>query len=259
MPVPPISGPIPGMQATALDIIKGAMRAVNILSAGRNPTSDEAADYLSILNQMIDAWHTERLMIYTINRLGPYNLVIGQQTLKVGLGLGTDIAIPRPPRIDLITILWLGNPQQPDEIGLDMLNESGWASIPVKNIPGPLPQKVWDDGGFPLRTLSYWPIPTIAIQTFFYGWGLLTQFQNLSTQYTFPPGYLEAMRFNLAVRLDNAELSPQVVALANEGKAKIKSFNSPILTLRVDDGLLSPRGADYNWLSDTPVIRGRQF
>jgi hypothetical protein len=247
------------MQASALDIIKGAMRAVNILSAGRNPTADETSDYLAILNQMLDGWNAERLMIFTVQRLGPFDLTPGQQFYKVGLGPGADISISRPPRIELITILWLGNPVQPAELGLDMLDEQGWASIPVKNIPGPLPQKVWDDGGFPQRTLAYWPIPTIDIQTVFYGWGALTQFPDQATQLVFPPGYLEALRFNLAMRLDNAEITPLVAKMADESKARIKGFNTPILTLQADTYLLDPKSAAYNWLSDTPVIRGRQF
>jgi hypothetical protein len=257
MPLPPITSPTPGMQASGLDIIKGAMRAVNILSSGRNPTSAEAKDYLETLNQFLDACNAERLMIFTIPRLGPFNLTLGQQTYTVGPG--GNINIPRPPRIELITILWLGNPQQPAEIGLDMLDSTGWASIPVKNLGAALPQKVWDDGGFPFRTLNYWPYPTTAIQTVFYPWQALNFFPNLSQQLTFPPGYLEFLRWNLAIRLDNAQITPQVVQLAAESKARIKSFNSPILTLQVDSALLDPKSAAYNWISDQPIVRGRTF
>ncbi len=247
------------MSASGLDIIKGAMRAVNILSAGTGevPSASEEQDYLAILNQFLDACNAERLMIFTIQRLGPFNLTLNQQAYTVGTG--GNINIPRPPRIDLITILWLGNPQQPTELGLDMLDAAGWASIPVKNLPSPLPEKVWDDGGFPLRTLNYWPIPSQTIQTVFYAWTALSFFPNLSTQMTFPPGYLEFLRYNLAVRLDNAEITPQVQKLADESKARIKSFNSPILTLQVDSALLDPKQGAYNWLSDQPIVRGRTY
>ena len=258
MPLPPPVMPIPGSTASGLDIIKGAMRAVNILSSGRNPTSDEASDYLAILNQFLDACNAERLMIFTIPRLGPYNLNPGQQAYTVGPG--GYINIPRPPRIELITILWLGNPQQPSEIPLDMLDYAGWASIPTKNIGSPLPEKVWDDLGSPLRTLSFWPYPNgSSVQAVLYPWAALTQFPNLSTQLSFPPGYLEFLRYNLAVRLDNAQITPQVQALATESKARIKSFNSPILTVQVDPDLLDQRAIQYNWLTDLPMVRGRQF
>lgn len=245
------------MQASGLDIIKGAMRAVNILSSGRNPTSEEASDYVAILNQFLDACNAERLMIFTINRLGPYDLTQGQQAYTVGPG--GDINIPRPPRIELITILWLGNPQQPAEIPLDMLDERGWAGIPVKNIGAALPNKVWDDGNFPLRTLSYWPYPTVQVQTVLYSWQALQLFPDLNTKLIFPPGYLEFLRFNLAIRLDNAQITPQVMKLADDSKARIKGFNTPSLVLRVDSELLDKRACAYNWISDEPVIRGRQF
>jgi hypothetical protein len=246
------------MTACGLDIIKGAMRAVNILSAGRTPTSTEAEDYIAILNQFLDACNAERLMIYTIPRLGPFSLTPGQQAYTVGPG--GYINIPRPPRIELITILWLGNPQQPSEIPLDMLDEAGWASLPVKNIGSPLPEKVWDDLGFPLRTLSYWPYPNgQTIQTVLYPWQSLSFFPDLITQMSFPPGYLEFLRYNLAIRLDNAEITPQVERLAMESKARIKSFNTPILTLQVDGDLVSTRAIEYDWLTDLPIVRGRQF
>jgi hypothetical protein len=245
------------MSACGLDIIKGAMRAANILSSGRNPTADESNDYIAILNQFLDACNAERLMIFTIQRQGPFNLTLGQQTYKVGLG--GDINIPRPPRIDLITILWLGNPQQPAEIGLDMLDEKGWAAIPTKNLGAALPQKVWDDLGFPFRTLSFWPYPTVAVQAVLYSWAALTLFPDLNTQLTFPPGYLEFLRYNLAIRLDNAQITPQVERLAAESKARIKSFNTPILTLEADALMLDPKNAAYNWIADVPVSRGRSF
>lgn len=245
------------MSASGLDIVKGAMRAVNILSSGRNPTAAESEDYVEILNQFIDACNAERLLIYTINRLGPFDLTIGKQFYTVGTG--GDINIPRPPRIESMSIINLNNNVQPVELPIDMLDEMAWQSIPVKNIPGPLPDKVWDDGGFPMRTLGYWTIPSVPVQTVIYGWGALTQFPNLNTKQAFPPGYLEFMRYNLAIRLDNAEITPQVMTLAMESKARIKSFNAPIITLQCDDALMlsGDNSTVYNWLADVPIYRGR--
>jgi hypothetical protein len=259
VPVPPVILPIPGLQASGLDIIRGAMRAVTILGSGanENPTAAEAEDYLAILNQFLDSCNAERLMIFTIQRLGPFNLVQGQQAYTVGVG--GNINIPRPPRIEIITIIYLNNPATPAEIGLDMLDDNDWAAIPVKNLGGPLPQKVWNDLAFPYMTLNYWPYPTVEVQTVFYAWQALQFFPDLKTKLTFPPGYLEFLRWNLAIRLDNAEISPQVQGLAAESKARIKAFNAPILQVTPDTALLDPRAAAYNWLSDTPVIRGRNF
>jgi hypothetical protein len=256
MPLPPPTPVVPGLQASGLDIIKGAMRAVNILSAGRQPTADESADYLAILNQFLDSCNAERLMVFTIPRQ-VFNLTLGQQAYRVGTG--GDFNIPRPARIEMITVLWFGNPAQPAEIGLDMLDEKGWASIPVKNLGAALPQKVWDDLGFPFRTLNFWPFPTVQIQAVLYTWQALTFFPNLATQLTFPPGYLEFLRWNLALRLDNAQITPQVVQLAAESKARIKGFNQPILTLNTDAALLDPKSGAYSWLSDQPIVRGRTF
>jgi hypothetical protein len=92
-----------------------------------------------------------------------------------------------------------------------------------------------------------------------YPWAALTQFPNLSTQLSFPPGYLEFLRYNLAIRLDNAQITPQVQQLANDSKLRIKSFNSPTITVQPDPLLLDKDGVAYSWLTDLPVVRGRQF
>lgn len=232
------------------------MRAGNILSAGENPTAGEAQDYMELLNQLLDASNAERNMIFTVNRYGPFDLTPGKQSYT--LGTGQDIDMPRPPRIEAISIINLNNNTQPVELPLDILDEIGWRDIPVKNIGGPLPDKVWDDGGFPFRTLSYWTFPTVAVQTVIYAWSMLQFFPDQATKLTFPPAYLEFLRWNLTLRLDNAKITPQVVALAAESKARIKSFNQPILTLRPDpDAMMISGGSgiEYNWISDTPIYR----
>src|ERR1700685_960732 len=121
MPVPPIEEPVPGLQPSGRDIIQGERRAENILGsgAGENPTAQEAEDYLAILNQFLDSCNAERLMIFTIQRLGPFNLVQNQQAYTVGIG--GNINIPRPPRIEIITIIYLNNPATPAEIGSDRM------------------------------------------------------------------------------------------------------------------------------------------
>src|SRR5271154_5020111 len=120
----PVTGIESGLGAfTALDLIKSAMRVLNVLASGEEPSGAEAADGLGILNQMLDSWQIERLMIFTIQRVvndingNPFNLVSGQQVYKVGLG--GDFNIPRPPRIARIGIISLNNTQQPLELPLE--------------------------------------------------------------------------------------------------------------------------------------------
>lgn len=245
------------MAKSGLDIIKSSLRLINAIAPGESVPSDEAQDALSVLNDMLDAWNAERLMIFTIT-IAEYPLVVGQQTYTLGPGGNFDAA--RPTRIDSVSIVNLQNPNQPLELKIQYLTDAEWQNIPVKNIPTTVPLKVYDDGAFPLRNLSYWGIPTVNINTRIYSWTALTQFPDLRTGLTFPPGYYEALRYNLALRLApewGESADPQVVGLAAESKARIKSVNITPIDLRCDNALTSNNGGAYDWRSDSFIGTNR--
>jgi len=109
-------------------------------------------------------------------------------------------------------------------------------------------------------TLNFWCIPSVVVDIALYAWQMLTFFPDITSPFTFPPAYLDAIRYNLAVRLAPEfgveQLSPVVGALAVESKAKIKNFNSPIKDMRCDPGLINPKSLYYNWISDEPAGTG---
>lgn len=242
---------------SSLDIIKSSLRLIGAIAPGEPAPADEAQDALMVLNQMIDAWNSERLMIFTIT-IAEYPLIPGQQDYTLGPGGNFNAA--RPTTINSVSIVVLSNPAQPLELEMEYLTDQQWQDIPVKNIPTTVPLKVYDDGGYPLRTLSYWGIPTVAINTRIYSWTALTEFPDLTTKVTFPPGYYEALRYNLALRLApewGQSVDPQVVAMAIESKARIKSINITPVDLRCDNALTSDNGGAWDWRSDSYIGTNR--
>jgi hypothetical protein len=242
---------------SALDIIKSSLRLIGAIAPGEPAPADEAQDALMVLNQMIDAWNSERLMIFTVT-IAEYPLTVGQQTYTLGPGGNFNAA--RPPYISSVSIVVLSNPNQPLELEIDYLTDKEWQNIPVKNIPTTVPLKVYDDGAYPLRNLSFWGIPTVAINTRIYSWTALSEFPNLTTKVTFPPGYYEALRYNLALRLApewGESVDPQVSAMAAESKGRIKSLNITPIDLRCDNALTSNNGGAYDWRSDSFIGTNR--
>lgn len=238
------------------DLIASSLRLIGVLASGETPSGPESADALVIAQQMIDAWQAERMMIFTIT-ISEFPLVPGQQTYT--LGAGGNFNIPRPARIERMSIVNLNNPAQPLELPLEMLTEQQWQEIiPVKLIQSTLPQRVYDDGAFPLRNLNYWCIPTVPVNTRIYGWTAINTFPDLVTDVTFPPAYLKAIRYNLAVDLApefGREVPPAVAAQAIQTKAIIKSLNSPQPLMYADPAVVNPRGRVYNWITDLPAGR----
>ena len=54
--------------ASAGDIINGALRLIGMLAEGETPSAETSADALFAMNQMIDSWNLEKLMIYNTDR-----------------------------------------------------------------------------------------------------------------------------------------------------------------------------------------------
>lgn len=260
MPIPvPTPGP-PGLTVTSMQIIQTALREIGVLASGETPSAAEGNDALAILNQMVDSWNAQRLLIFTIQRQ-VFPLVTGQQTYT--MGAGGNFNVPRPPKIERMGVIVTNNPIQPLELPLDYLTSAQWAAIPVKNIQSSLPQQVWDDEQFPLRNLNYWPVPvptTGPIQTAIYTWTAVSTFNDLgATQFSFPPGYLRALTSNLAIELAPGfgvqNISESLATKATDSKAVIEIMNAPLVDLRCDPALVYSEKSLYNWISDTPVRR----
>lgn len=240
---------------TALDVICSSLRLINVLASGEVPDGAVANDSLFVLNQMIDSWNAERLMIYNIPRL-IFSLVPGKQNYTVGDG--GDFDIPRPSKIDGMGIISLNNPNQPLELPMEMMNLQEWQTLPVKNISSTLPLYVYDDAGFPFRTLSFWVIPTVAVQVAMYPWASLGAPATLTSRLAYPPGYAMAFRYNLALLLAAeftgvpAQVLQTIAQIAVQSKAVVKAANIPTLYLQCDPAITG-NGGYYDWRSDTIV------
>lgn len=240
MPVlPPGVQDFPGLHPTALDIIKSAMRLIGAIDPGEEPEGPEAQDALEILNQMVDSWNIERLMIYGLE-MNEFPLVVGQQTYT--LGTNGDFDMPRPTRIEAMGLVNINsNPAMPMEIPMYMLSLDDWEQIPVKSIASTYPLYVYDDGSIPFRNLNFWIVPTIVSNVRIYSWVNLSQFTDLTTPLDFPPGYIKAIRYCLAVDLApewGLPVPDAVAAQAILERAKIKSFNIEPSVLELSDDLI---------------------
>jgi hypothetical protein len=219
------------------------------MASGETTPLAMANESLAVLNDMIDGWNAERQAIFT-TRSDDFPYVLGKQSYT--LGTGGDFNIPRPARIDAMSTILLNNPANPVEVPMAMYSVEDWQTqVPVKVVDGSIPLICYDDGGFPLRTLNFWPIPNEQPNAVrIYSWQALTQPAALDSVIAFPPGYAEAFRYNLAVRLSAefaSPLTPTVATIAIGSLARIKTMNAPDLSLRSD---LVPDPAEWNYKAD---------
>lgn len=248
MPVPVPPAPQNVVTITAYGLIKGALRLIGASTADEEVPIEEAGDGLNTLNQMLDAWNADRLMVYTISSQD-FPFVVGKQAYT--LGSGGDFDMTRPVRISGMSSILLANPDNRIEVPITMYNTRDWQlKMPVKQVDGSFPQICYDDGSFPLRVLNFWPIPQQQNDVRIYSWQPLLLLDSLKTNITLPQAYARALRFNLAIDLApeyDKEPSATVVARAKESLSLIRTINQPEMELRSDLIATEP---GYNYKAD---------
>lgn len=79
--------------ATALDIIKGALRRINSYQTGETIAAPDQKDCLESLNDLLDSWSTDKLHIFGSNE-NIFNWQAGKNQYRIGNPACTDIGEP---------------------------------------------------------------------------------------------------------------------------------------------------------------------
>lgn len=239
---------------TLRDLVRSSFRCIGVLREGQGPNSDDITDSLVVLNAMISSWSIDRLNIFDIQS-NAYSLAPNQQTYQIGPG-APDFNAPRPARIDRAAVVYVPNGGYSPELPLDMLSLREWEDIRIKNITSPIPTAIYNDNAFPNANLNLWPIPTDALPLILYTWQALTgnfAVSGLDTALSFPPGYEDAIRYNLAVRLApewQKELREDVIESARASKMYIQSLNAPAPVLLCDPAIAGNKpGGGWSYLT----------
>lgn len=218
---------------TALDIIYGALRILQVLSPDVSLTDNEANDALDALNLMLDGWSNEALMLTHITS-ETFALTINQGSYTIGAG--GDFNAVRPMDVEKSTFLVNGL-----DYPLTMLTYDDWAEIRLKSLKSTFPQFMYIDQTYPLSTIYVYPVPNSAVSLTLYSRKEFTNFANLNTVLSFPPGYARAMKFCLAVEIApeyQTTAGADVLNMAISAKAGIKRTNNRKITSQVDPALI---------------------
>ncbi len=215
---------------TATGIIYQALRLLAQLGPGQGASPEQNADGLVALNDMIASWSTERLNIFTTG-VAAYSLTTTVQNYLIGTGQTLNGA--RPIKIAEAGILSPGaNNGVVIRTPLKILSDAGWDAIMVKSATSQVPEKLYYDYAFPFGNIKLWPVPVFSatLQLELTTWIALTLFPDLVTDETFPPGYEDAIRLNLALRISSqypgAAVTQQLLQNAAEAKAGIRALNA---------------------------------
>lgn len=217
-------------------IIKRALRILGAHSTGETPENSVMADCLEAFNQMVDGWNAESIMLFEQLR-NTYTLTGGLNPHTIGPGGVLDA--PRPIQIQRGTAYILTSSGV--EVELDVCPVERYANVPLKSISS-RPYLLWYETSETLGNIYLYPLPDQAYTLILYTDQPLQQ-STTQSRIALPPGYADALVWNLAVAIapeygkaGKDELK-DIAALAVKAKALVKSSNVTTPDMRCDDAM----------------------
>jgi hypothetical protein len=237
---------------TGRTIVTGALKLLAVVGAGETPSSEDINDGLVRLNEMIDSWGTERLLVPSLTR----NVYSLNTASSYTIGAGGDFNQAWPHHLDHVGVI-VNTSGFDMEFPLSALTDAQYARLPWKAQTNAWPTSFYYDHayGSGLGTITLWPVPdgTQTVSLVIYSQAVLSQYPSIATAYAYPAGYAKALRYNLALELApeyERQPSPLVMREAAMSKALIKRANVRITDLSLGLAFGATR-SPYNIFTDS--------
>jgi hypothetical protein len=234
------------MAATVRDLINGAARLLGVLATGETLAASEQQEAFYALNDMIDTWSNENLLIYS-KVIETFPLIGGQGLYTMGSGGNFNTA--RAQKIENATIQVTG-PNPAIEVPMKIITLSEWSETALKSTSSSIPMWLYRDGAYPLDNLNFWPVPTLAYNVVLYSWKQLAEFVTVNDSVLLPPGYKKLIRYGLAIEMApefGKQLDPTVATQFENTKEAIKRMNVTDHLMKTDAAIMGPKSG-FNWL-----------
>lgn len=205
------------MTTKVLDIINAAGRLIGVIRKGEAFTADEANDGLSALNSMLSSWSNESLHIYA-RTWENFPLSGGIDTYTIGTGQTFNTV--RPIYI-VNAYVRNGGVDYP----LQAITDEQYQDIQFKSIQSTWPLYYNYDNGYPVAKLRFYWVPSTDSTFYMLSEKQLNTFNAVTDTYDMPPGWEEALRYNLAIRMApefGVRPDPLVLRNADDAKMNIK-------------------------------------
>ena len=228
------------LTSTTAELINGSLRLIGVLAEGESASADTSNDALTALRQMVDSWNTESLMIFNTQ---DQTFDWPASTRIRTLGPTGDFIGNRPVIMDDST--YFRDPGTNVSYPIQIISQQQYDGIAVKTVTSTYPQVMWINMEYPNISMAIYPVPTRVLEWHFISFEELTNPVTLADTLAFPPGYLRAFRYNLAMEFApefGVEPSAQVQRIAMVSKRNLKRINAPIDVMAMPYSLMDTRG-----------------
>ena len=204
---------------TVLDLIKASLRVLGILAAGETPDAQQSTDARQALNLMLGEWDNDGFL--TLREQQNFSVSSGTASYSIGDGETWDGNKPLK-----ILVAYLRDSDGYDH-PLTIINEKEYMEIYDKDSEG-RPTRLFYQPAETTGTVYLYPEPDDAYTIYLLNHKEFTEYTALTTTISLPSGYLNALKFNLAVEIApeyEREPSQWVISQATKKLAAIKSTN----------------------------------
>jgi hypothetical protein len=186
--------------STALDLIKIALRKLDVTQFNQTPDADEGLIGLSALNLMLDQWTNEKLMIFAWKN-ETFDLTPTKGEYTIG-PTGADLTTTRPMYIERAFVRFnYGTQSYVQDFQLEIIPNSKYQELYLKSLTTTYPAYLYYNPTYPNGTIELYPLPSSACKLGLSSTLQLTKFDKLTDEVDLPPGYESAIAFNLAVEI----------------------------------------------------------
>lgn len=219
---------------TGLELIKAAFRLAGVYEVGEAPTADEANDALQSMNDMLSSWSADLRPVFC-QRHDTYEMT--GSIASYTIGPTGDFVQPRPNLITQAMVRIQGSLDYP----LAILTPADYLKLNLKTLQG-IPQYLMVNPTIPDIEVKVYYVPQQNYQLLVDSLISLDN-QTLSGQVQFPPGYEEAIKYNLALRLCpeyGQNPTPFVIENAYASKAIIQRQNAMMMEDQMSPDFSAP-------------------
>lgn len=224
------------------DLIRATLRLIGAISSSETPAADESTDALEALNMMLGSWGASRFLSASTGKVTKAMTGAASYTI----GTGGDINTTRPTALYVVTYTYGGI-----DYNVKVIDYADYQKIGLKTVSGTIPDFVALKPDNPLSTIYLYPIPTTGTLT-------LDNIRpatdlTLVDDLPYPPEWIRALKFNLAVEIApeyGLTVAPELAMLAEQSKAIVMRSMVSVPVARFDPLLYSNRGGGNRILSD---------
>lgn len=124
---------------------------------------------------------------------------------------------------------------------LAKLDYRQFADLTMRQIQSTWPTQVYDNGAYPVRELSFWPVPQNPYAVELWLWEPLATYASLDDELNLPPGYERYLILKLAM-----EVAPEFGKTVTETlKATLREAENVVKTLNQQQGRMNASHAGY--------------